>query len=198
VGAVDGKVAIMTGGQRRWATNGATANSRIEEHESRAMTTEALYTDTALHAWKLIIARLDQMFSSMNDEELLREVAPGRNRVFYLIGHLTAVHDRLLPLLGLGERLHPELDDDFVTNADRVTADHVAPEAVRLAWSEVNARLTAAMAALPPEEWLKKHNAVSDEDFAKDPLRNRLSVLQTRTTHAGFHAGQIRLALTKG
>jgi hypothetical protein len=31
-----------------------------------------------------------------------------------------------------------------------------------------------------------------------DPLRNRLSVLQTRTTHAGFHAGQIRLALTKG
>jgi hypothetical protein len=54
------------------------------------------------------------------------------------------------------------------------------------------------MAALPPEEWLKKHNAVSDEDFAKDPLRNRRSVLQTRTTHAGFHAGRIRLALTKG
>jgi DinB superfamily len=162
------------------------------------VTTEALYTDTALHAWKLIIARLDRMFSSMNDKELLQEVAPGRNRVFYLMGHLTAVHDRLLPMLGLGERLHPELDDDFLTNADRVTADRVGPEAVRLAWSEVNARLTAAMAALPPEEWLKKHNAVSDEDFAKDPLRNRLSVLQTRTTHAGFHAGQIRLALTKG
>jgi hypothetical protein len=162
------------------------------------VTTQALYTDTALRAWKLVIAQLDKMFSSMNDEELLREVAPGRNRVFYLMGHLTAVHDRLLPMLGLGERLHPELDDDFLTNADRVTADRVAPEAVRLAWSEVNARLTAAMAALPPEEWLKKHGAVSDEDFAKDPLRNRLSVLQTRTTHAGFHAGQIRLALTKG
>ena len=162
------------------------------------MTTEALYTHTALRAWKLIIAQLDKMFSSMNDEELRREVAPGRNRVFYLMGHLTAVHDRLLPMLSLGERLHPELDDDFLTNADRVTADHVAPEVVRLAWSEVNTRLTAAMAALPPEEWLKKHGAVSDEDFAKDPLRNRLAVLQTRTTHAGFHAGQIRLALTKG
>ena len=54
--------------------------------------------------------------------------------------------------------------------------DRVAPEAVRLAWSEVNARLTAAMAALPPEEWLKKHGAVSDEDFAErspaqSPLR---------------------------
>ena len=89
------------------------------------------YTDTALRAWKLVITQLDQMFSSMNDEELRREVAPGRNRVFYLMGHLTAVHDRLLPMLSLGERLHPELDDDFVTNADRVTADRVAPEAVR-------------------------------------------------------------------
>ena len=162
------------------------------------MTTQALYTDTALRSWKLVIAQLDKMVSSMNDEELLREVAPGRNRVFYLMGHLTAVHDRLLPMLSLGERLHPELDDDFLTNADRVTADRVAPEAVRLAWSEVNARLTAAMAALPPEEWLKQHGAVSDEDFAKDPLRNRLAVLQTRTTHAGFHAGQIRLAVTRG
>jgi hypothetical protein len=199
VGALDGKVAIVTGAQRRWATQWR--DSKLSNRRTRKqgnVTTEAVYTETALRAWKLIIAQLDKMFSSMNDEELRREVAPGRNRVFYLIGHLTAVHDRLLPLLGLGERLHPELDDDFVTNADRVTADHVAPEAVRLAWSEVNARLTAAMAALPPEEWLKKHNAVSDEDFAKDPLRNRLSVLQTRTTHAGFHAGQIRLALTKG
>jgi len=57
------------------------------------VTTEALFTDTALRAWKLVIAQLDQMFSSMNDEELRREVAPGRNRVFYLMGHLTAVHD---------------------------------------------------------------------------------------------------------
>src|SRR5260221_8460524 len=119
------------------------------------------------------------MFSSMSDDELQREVAPGRNRVLYLMGHLTASHDRMLPMLGLGERLHPELDDAFVTNPDRVTTDRVAPKAVRLAWSEVNARLTEAMAALPPQEWLKKHNAISDEDFANEPLRNRLSVLQT-------------------
>ena len=92
----------------------------------------------SLHAWKLVIARLDQMASSMNNDELRREVAPGRSRVFYLKGHLTAVHDRLLPLLRLGERVHPELDDDSATNADRVTTD------------------------------------------------------------AGFHAGQIRLAMTKG
>ena len=30
------------------------------------MTTEALYTDTAMRAWTLVITQLDQMFSSMN------------------------------------------------------------------------------------------------------------------------------------
>src|SRR5262249_12350324 len=48
VGVLDGKVAIVRGRSdasgrasrgawRRWAANGATANSGIEEHESRAM-----------------------------------------------------------------------------------------------------------------------------------------------------------------
>jgi len=35
---------------------------------------------------------------------------PGRNPVYYLMGHLALIHDRLLPMLGFGERLHPELD----------------------------------------------------------------------------------------
>jgi hypothetical protein len=31
--------------------------------------------------------------------------------VLYLVGHLIATHDRMFPLLDLGERLHPELDE---------------------------------------------------------------------------------------
>ena len=30
-----------------------------------------------------------------------------------------AVHDRMLPLLGIGERLHPELDEAYLTNPDQ-------------------------------------------------------------------------------
>src|SRR5438045_3298359 len=83
------------------------------------MTNDEIFAKTTINSWKLAIDRLDQMFSSLNDEDLQTEVAPGRNRVFYLLGHLTAVHDRLFPLLGLGQRLHPELDDDFIVNPDR-------------------------------------------------------------------------------
>jgi hypothetical protein len=55
----------------------------------------------------------------------------------------------------------------------------------------------AAFAALPVRDWLKKHDAVSAEDFAKEPLRNRLAVLQSRALHAAGHAGQITLALKR-
>jgi hypothetical protein len=159
------------------------------------MTNEELFAKTTINSWKLAIDRLDQMFSSLTDEGLQTEVAPGRNRVLYLLGHLTAVHDRLFPLLGLGQRLHPELDDDFISEPDKKSSDRVSAGELRRAWSEVNQQLMAAFVALPSEEWLKKHEAISAEDFAKEPLRNRLAVLQSRTIHAGFHGGQITLAV---
>jgi hypothetical protein len=36
--------------------------------------------------------------------------------------------------------------------------------------------------------------AVSDEDFAKDPTRNRLAIVMNRTSHASYHSGQAILA----
>jgi hypothetical protein len=35
--------------------------------------------------------------------------------------------------------------------------------------------------------------AVSDEEFAANPLRNRLSVVLSRTNHLAYHIGQIAL-----
>ena len=79
------------------------------------MTTEELLASTALGSWKLVVGRLSGSIASLNDEQLQRQIAPGKNRLLYLVGHLTAVHDRMFPLLGLGERLHPELDEAYVT-----------------------------------------------------------------------------------
>ena len=33
---------------------------------------------------------------------------------------MTYIHDAMLPLLGLGKRLHPTFDVAFVTNPDKV------------------------------------------------------------------------------
>jgi uncharacterized damage-inducible protein DinB len=157
------------------------------------MTNEELLSSVPLQSWKQVIGRFDKVLAELSDEQLQKQVAPGKNRLFYLLGHLTAVHDRLLSLLGLGDRLHPELDEAFITNPDRALADPVSAAELRKAWAEINTRLTAAFEKLTPAEWLVKHTAVSDEDFAKDPTRNRLAVVMSRTNHVSFHTGQVVL-----
>jgi hypothetical protein len=53
--------------------------------------------------------------------------------------------------------------------------------------------LTSAFESLTAAQWLEKHSEVSPDEFAKDPARNRLAILLSRTNHAAFHTGQIIL-----
>jgi len=147
----------------------------------------------AVNSWKLNIERADRFFSPLTEEQLRKEVAPGKNRLIYLWGHLTAVHDRMLPLLVLGARRHPEYDALFLTNPDRTAPTLPAAAEIKKAWDEINGTLLAGFEGLSAADWLQKHASVSEEDFAKDPQRNRLSVLLSRTTHISFHLGQTAL-----
>jgi DinB superfamily len=157
------------------------------------MTSDELFSGIAVAGWKRTVESVNRLLSALSDEELLLEVTPQRNRVYYIVGHLAAHHDRLLAMLGIGERLHPELDKLFIENPDRTFPDELSPAEVRRALIEVNESLTRGIEAMTPLDWLNRHAAVSEEDFAKDPKRNRIAVLQSRTGHAMYHAGQIRL-----
>jgi hypothetical protein len=149
----------------------------------------------ALKAWKTQIDRAHKLFGALSSEEVLREIAPGRNRVLYAWGHLTAVHDAMLPLLGMRDRLHPEFDVAFISNPDRSRADIPSHEQVRGAWDVVNAELWKEFEKMSWNDWAQRHAAVSEEDFAKDASRNRFSVLLSRTNHLSYHLGQAVLAL---
>jgi hypothetical protein len=159
------------------------------------MANDRSFVALGLKSWKTQIDRADKLFGSLSSEEVLREVAPGRNRVLYLWGHLTAVHDAMLPLLGLGKRLHPEFDVAFISNPDRSRADIPSHEQVRGAWNVVNAELWQGFEKMSSNDWALRHSSVSDEDFAKDPSRNRFAVLLSRTNHLSYHLGQAVLAL---
>ena len=154
---------------------------------------DELLVTTLVSSWKQIVNRLNERFLPLDEEQLAKQVAPNKNRLFYLLGHLTAVHDRMLPLLGIGERLHPELDKAYITHPDRTIADPLSASDLKQAWSAVNAAITSGVEKFSLDNWLKKHTAVSDDDFLKDPTRNRLAVFLSRTNHASFHTGQIAL-----
>lgn len=157
------------------------------------MMPEQTLVTSALSSWKSTVERADRLFSPLNEQELQKEVAPGKNRLIYLWGHLTAVHDRMLPLLSLGERMHPELDTPFLTLADRAASDLPSSAEIKKAWEGVNSTLFTNMQKLTPAQWLEKHATVSEEDFAKDPSRNRFAILLSRTGHIAFHLGQTAL-----
>jgi hypothetical protein len=143
-----------------------------------------------LKTWNAQIDRADKLFGGLSSEEIQREIAPGRNRLLYLWGHLTAVHDAMLSLLSLGERLYPEFDVAFVSNPDKSRADIPSHEQVRRAWNVVNAELRKGFEKMSWSDWAQRHSAVSEEDFAKDASRNRFAILLSRTNHLSYHLGQ--------
>ena len=163
------------------------------ERMAKISSDEALVAG-ALNAWKQNVERADKLFSSLTPEQLERQIAPGKNRLIYLWGHLTAVHDRMLPLLGLGSRLHEELDEPFLTKADKAVANLPSADAIKKDWNEVNGKLRDGFARFSTADWLQKHASVSEQDFAKEPDRNRFAILLSRTNHLSYHLGQAALA----
>jgi hypothetical protein len=159
------------------------------------LTSHELPVKVAINSWQLVLERVNKALSNLRDDQLLREVAPARNRLIYIWGHLTAIHDAMFPILGLGERLHPELDAIFVSSPDKSGEELLPVGELRKYWNEVNGKLLLQFATLSAGEWLQRHYAMSEEDYAKDPARNRLAVLLSRTNHMSYHLGQITLAL---
>jgi uncharacterized damage-inducible protein DinB len=151
-----------------------------------------ILVDMALKAWNQQISRAEKFFDAQSDEALEKEVAPGRNRISYLFGHLISSNDSMMTLFGFGERLYPAFDDIFSKNPDRVKQQPPASE-IRNAWKETHRVLAKNFEKLPVSEWLGTHTAMTPEDLAKEPTRNKLSVLISRTNHVAYHMGQLML-----
>jgi hypothetical protein len=152
---------------------------------------EELMVKMVLDSWIGQLNRADKFFNARSDERLQEEVAPGKNSGAYLLGHLVAVHDALFPLLGIGEKLYPELENTFIKNPDKSGIEKPSVEYLRNSWRQVNDKLAEKFNGFAINDWLQKHQAVSEEDFKKEPHRNKLNVVLSRTNHIAYHLGQL-------
>src|ERR1700743_1199895 len=100
------------------------------------------FTTTVLQNWELALKRISAVFDRHSDADLLRPVAPGKNRVIYLLGHLISIHDNMMPLLGIGERRHLGLDALFLTSPDNPDAVYPPVQQLRSDWTSINAFIT--------------------------------------------------------
>jgi hypothetical protein len=161
-----------------------------EQTTTTAATAEQIIS-MVLNAWTSQAKAITGFFAKYSDEVYGQEVVPGRNRAVYLLGHLVASNDGLLPLLGFGDRLFPQLEAIFLSSPDRSVADIPSLTELKDHWATVNSVLAAEFQQLSPAQWLERHTRVSAEDFVLDPKRNRLTVLLSRTTHMSYHLGQL-------
>jgi len=157
------------------------------------MTATEIFVKMILDRWNGSIKNCDALLNSLSDETLQKEIAPNKNRGIYLLGHLIAVHDDMLILLDLGEKLYPQLYEPFLKSPDKTVTEIPSVTELRIFWNNQCEVLKQKFDDLKPEEWLTKHTAVSAEDFAKEPNRNKLNIILTRTTHLAYHTGQLVL-----
>jgi len=147
----------------------------------------------ALTFWNRQNARMEKILNSFDNNLLSKDVAPGRNSGKYLLGHILAMNDSMLALFGLGERLFPHYDEIFINNSDKSGLDMPDIQRLREDWYWGKATLSGGFNQISYKDWFSKHTAMSDEDFAKEPTRNKLNVLINRTNHMAYHLGQIAL-----
>jgi hypothetical protein len=161
------------------------------------MDQQQLFVKMAVDGWNQQIKFTNNTLDKISDEQLLNEISPGKNRGIYLLGHLVAVHDLMLPLLRFEAASYPELVPTFIEAPDKTITDLPPISQLRAQWNIVNDKLAGHINSLSPADWFTRHNSVSEEDFAKEPHRNRLNVLMGRTSHLANHRGQIVLLVPK-
>lgn len=144
-----------------------------------------------LDRWEASIQNCDVLLKTLSDDQLQKEVSPGKNRGIYLLGHLISVHDNMLPLLGFDEKQYPELTKIFIESPDKTIPEIPSVQELRSIWEKQRIYLKAKMDQLKAEDWFERHTAVSEEDFVKEPYRNKLNIILTRTTHLAYHTGQL-------
>lgn len=158
------------------------------------MTSEQAFLDAALRNWRSNMDRAGKFFNSLTSDELELEVAPARNRLIYIWGHLTAINDAMIPLFGFGPKRYPRLHETFVSQPDRAISPLLSGSELNEIWTEVDVVLWTEFQKLSPADWLDRHQGVSPEDFIREPHRNRYASLLGRTVHLAYHFGQANLA----
>lgn len=143
--------------------------------------------------WNARIKQTDSLLRDLSDEQLYKEVAHTKNRGIYLLGHITATHDQLFRVLDICKPIFPDYQTFFLDNPDYGVPEIPAISVLRQSWANVNIQLCKHFKLMHTNEWFQRHTSVSQDDFEKEPHRNKLNIVLTRSNHLSYHLGQLIL-----
>lgn len=160
-------------------------------------TDKELFIKMVFSNWDMQVSRMNALLAKLSDQELAAPTAPNRNTGVYLLGHLAAVSDGMFTFLGLGERLNAAMDKIFLHSPENSGLEKPSIAELKEYWNKVNEVLSTKMSQMSTDDWFTRHTAVSEEDFAKEPHRNKLNIVINRTNHLSNHLGQLAYLVKK-
>ena len=149
--------------------------------------------DICLLQWDTYNNRMQKVLDTISNENFTKPVAPGANSPSWILGHLADTDDKLLELFGIRGRLFPELEKVYHHERDTNQGGHLPKDELIKKWKAILNELNRAFRSMSESDWHGRHTAVSEEDFKKEPHRNKLNVMLSRVAHKASHLGQISM-----
>jgi uncharacterized damage-inducible protein DinB len=149
--------------------------------------------DICIRQWDAYNRLMLKTLENISEEAFHKPIVAGGNSPSWLLGHLADTDDALLELFGIKNRLYPNLAKIYHHERDTNQTGHLSKEELTTQWQAIIAELDRAIKAYSESDWLARHMVVSEEDFKKEPHRNKLNVMLSRVTHKASHLGQIAL-----
>lgn len=143
--------------------------------------------------WDTYNKRMQNAIDTISNEKFNQAIIVNGNSPSWLLGHLVDTDDKLLELFGIGKRIFPELSTIYHHERGTNQQGHLTKAELSTKWNTVVAELDTAFKNMTEADWLARHMSVTEEDFKKEPHRNKLNVFLSRIAHKASHLGQIAM-----
>ena len=149
--------------------------------------------EICLLQWTTYNNMMQKMINTISEQNFNTPITLNGNSPSWLFGHLVDTDDKLFELFGIRARLFPELGKIYHHERGTNQIGHLSKEKLIEKWKAVSAELDQAFKSWSESDWMSRHTAVSEEDFKKEPHRNRLNVMLSRVAHKASHLGQVAM-----
>jgi DinB superfamily len=149
--------------------------------------------EICLLQWNTYNRIMQKTLDSITEENFYKPIVAEGNSPSWLMGHLADTDDALLTLFGIRERMFPELAKIYHHERGTNQTGHLSKAELITKWKTIIGELDRVFKSMSESDWHARHMAVSEEDFKKEPHRNKLNVMLSRVTHKASHLGQIAL-----
>ncbi|MEO8534291.1 MAG: DinB family protein [Flavobacterium sp.] len=153
--------------------------------ETTKKSVEKMEGSIIYQAWLLQNRKISDLVHKLNDEDLKKDVAFGRNSGLYLLGHLIASNDLLMPLFGFGEKMYPDYEKIFLCCPDKCAQNFPTVKQVKFHWFTLNEHLNLKFSSLNEKQW------IIEDDTAFHQFKTMLSIVN----HQCYHLGQLNFLL---